>query len=181
MQQVTVDAARWLRDSEGAWLAFRVNSDKTAMDVCDSLQDGKPYTVTVKRRGRSLDANAYFWTLVNRLADRLQTDPNEIYRAYIPDVGGNYEVVPVREDRIAVWEKVWCSGHVGRMIEDLGPCRNTKGYHNIRSYIASSDYDTAQMSRLIELVVADCRQLGIETMTPRELEALVSRWGEVGP
>ena len=25
----------------------------------------------------------------------------------------------------------------------------------------------------------DCRDVGIETMTPRELDALVSRWGEV--
>ena len=35
------------------------------------------------------------------------------------------------------------------------------------------------MSQLIELVVADCKENGIETMTPRELDALVSRWGEV--
>ena len=64
------------------------------------------------------------------------------------------------------------------MIEDLGPCRNIKGYHNIRSYISSSDYDTAQMSRLIDLVVEDCRENGIETMTPQQLDALKSRWGE---
>ena len=61
----------------------------------------------------------------------------------------------------------------------MGPCRKLKGYHNIRSYISSSDYDTAQMSRLIDLVVEDCKQMGIETMTPKELDALVSRWGEV--
>jgi hypothetical protein len=65
------------------------------------------------------------------------------------------------------------------MIEDMGPCRNIKGYHNVRSYLSSSDYDTAQMSQLIVLVVADCKENGIETMTPRELDALVSRWGEV--
>lgn len=64
------------------------------------------------------------------------------------------------------------------MIEDLGPCRNIKGYHNIRSYISSSDYDTAQMSRLIDLVAEDCRENGIETMTPQQLDALKSRWGE---
>lgn len=67
------------------------------------------------------------------------------------------------------------------MIEDLGLCRNIKGYHNIRSYISSSDYDTAQMSRLIDLVVEDCRENGIETMTPKQLDALKSRWGEAQP
>ena len=75
MQQVTVDAARWLRDGDGSWLAFRVGSDKTAMDVCDSLKAGKEYNLTLKRKGRSLDANAYFWVLVNRLADKLKIEP----------------------------------------------------------------------------------------------------------
>lgn len=45
MQQVTVDAARWLRDGDGSWLAFRVGSDKTAMDVCDC---GKTRVVLAK-------------------------------------------------------------------------------------------------------------------------------------
>ena len=179
MQQVTVNGARWMQDSDGAWLAFRVRSPQSAMDVCDAMTPGKEYRVQVKHMGRSLDANAYFWVLVGRLSEKLQTPPNDIYRSYIPDIGGNYELVPVREDRIEAWERVWCSGHIGRMIEDMGPCRRLKGYHNIRSYISSSDYDTAQMSRLIDLVVEDCRQMGIETMTPKELDALVSRWGEV--
>lgn len=64
---------------------------------------------------------------------------------------------------------------------DLGPCRNTAGYNNIRSYISSSDYDTEQMSRLIDMVVQDCKAEGIETMTPQELDALKSRWGEAQP
>lgn len=43
----------------------------------------------------------------------------------------------------------------------------------------SRAYDTGQMARLIDTIVQDCRDVGIETMTPRELDALVSRWGEV--
>lgn len=178
MLQADVTAARWQQDSDGAWLCLRVQSPQSAMAVCDELQPGKQYVAQIKRKGRSLDANAYFWVLVGKLANKLQISPEDIYRAYIPDIGDNYEVVPVREDRIDAWKRVWCSGHIGRMIEDLGLCRNIKGYHNIRSYISSSDYDTAQMSRLIDLVVEDCRENGIETMTPRQLDALKSRWGE---
>lgn len=33
MQQVTVNAARWSQDSEGAWLALRVKSPQAAMAV----------------------------------------------------------------------------------------------------------------------------------------------------
>lgn len=38
MQQVTVNAARWSQDSEGAWLALRVKSPQAAMAVCDALK-----------------------------------------------------------------------------------------------------------------------------------------------
>lgn len=179
MQQLTVTKADFVSVGEEVWLAFKPKSVNAAVEVCDTLTEGKEYILTVKRKGRSLDANAYCWTLIGKLSDKLQTDANDIYRAYLPDVGGNYEIIPVREDRIEAWERVWCSGHIGRMIEDLGPCRNIRGYHNVRTFYASSDFDSRQMARLIELVVADCKQLGIETMTPRELDALVSRWGEV--
>lgn len=68
MQQVTVDAARWQQDSEGAWLALRVKSPQAAMEVCDALKPGKEYTATIKGKGRSLDANAYCWELLDKLA-----------------------------------------------------------------------------------------------------------------
>lgn len=164
---------------DGGWL-LTIRTNENVGGLFDELHECD-VDVTVKkyRKKRSLDANAYFWVLANRLAEKLRIDANGIYRSYIPDIGGSYEVVPVRQDKIDAWEKIWCSGHVGRMIEDMGPCRNIKGYHYIRSYISSSDYDTGQMSQLIELVVADCKEQGIETMTPRDLDALVSRWGEV--
>lgn len=164
---------------DGGWL-LTIRTNENVGGLFDELHECD-VDVTVKkfRKKRSLDANAYFWVLANRLAEKLRIDANGIYRSYVPDIGGSYEVVPVREDKIDAWEKIWCSGHIGRMIEDMGPCRNIKGYHYIRSYISSSDYDTGQMSQLIELVVADCKEQGIETMTPRELDALVSRWGEV--
>lgn len=43
-------------------------------------------------------------------------------------------------------------------------------------YYGSSTYDMAQMSRLINLIVEDCKAQGIETMTPYELDALIGRW-----
>ena len=39
-------------------------------------------------------------------------------------------------------------------------------------YYGSSTYDTQQMSLLIDHIVQDAKALGIETMTPAELEAL---------
>ena len=60
----------------------------------------------------------------------------------------------------------------------MGECRipELKGYHNLKLYRGSSEYDTAQFSRLLELVIQDCRQLGIETMSERERSLLLEQW-----
>ena len=50
------------------------------------------------------------------------------------------------------------------------------GCTNVILYYGSSEYDTRQMSRLINLIVEDCKIQGIETMTPDELSALLDRW-----
>lgn len=175
--KLTTDKARWYEDGEGFWLAFRTRDRRAAAEL--SAEITKPYDVEAKphRERRSLDANAYFWVLAGKLSAVMQIPPNDVYKQYIPNVGGNYEVIPVREDRIEHWDRIWCSGHVGRCTDDLGPCRNTPGYNYIRSYFSSSDYDTAQMSRLIDLIVQDCKDQGIETLTPAELERMKGEWG----
>ena len=43
-------------------------------------------------------------------------------------------------------------------------------------YYGSSTYDSAQMSRLIDLVVQECQAQGIETKTPEELALLKEDW-----
>ena len=50
------------------------------------------------------------------------------------------------------------------------------GCVNVILYYGSSTYDTAQMSRLINLAVQDCKEQGIETMTPQELAAMMEGW-----
>ncbi|MBQ1190785.1 MAG: hypothetical protein IIX43_00695 [Bacteroidales bacterium] len=47
-----------------------------------------------------------------------------------------------------------------------------KGYHNIRNYYGSSTYDKAQMGRLLDLIIADCDENGIVTLTPEEIAKL---------
>ena len=58
---------------------------------------------------------------------------------------------------------------------DVNPSK-IEGCKNVTLYYGSSTYDTRQMSRLIDLVVQDCKEQGIETMTPFELDALKERW-----
>lgn len=47
---------------------------------------------------------------------------------------------------------------------------------NVQLFCGSSAYDTAQMSRLIDNIVQECKAQGIETMTPEKLDRLKEAW-----
>ena len=83
----------------------------------------------------------------------------------------------LREKAAEAFCRIWERNGIGWMT-DTGPSK-IKGCVNVTVWYGSSVYDTEQMARLIDAIVQDCRDVGIETMTPRELDALVSRWGEV--
>ncbi len=163
---------------EAGWLMLRpVREDMgKAMAFVRNMKQ-KLYILTIKlhRKKRSTDANAKLWALLSDLSEVLHIPPEEIYQGYIPDVGGNYRIVPVKPEEIPEWEKDWCRGHIGRMVDDMGPCvsKDLAGYHNLKLYRGSSEYDSATFSRLLELVIQDCRQLGIETLSEREKSLLL--------
>ena len=51
-----------------------------------------------------------------------------------------------------------------------------RGCRNLAAYHGSSVYDTKQMSRLIDNLVQDCKEIGIETLPPEKLSLLVEDW-----
>lgn len=142
----------------------------------------RDYKLEIKeyQKKRSLDANAKMWALIGEMSTILRLTPEEIYQGYIPDVGGNYWIAPVREEDIAQRAEDWCRGHIGRLVEDIGPCRisELKGYRNLKMYRGSSEYDVPTFSRLLDLVMQDCKQLGIDTLSEREKSLLMEEWGK---
>ena len=52
-----------------------------------------------------------------------------------------------------------------------------EGYKKIVSYYGSSCYDVREMCVLINEIVAQCKELGIETISKNELERMKSAWG----
>lgn len=169
-------SARWQQDDGGFWISFKVENPFEARQFLATKKD-KKYIADVKeyRERRSLDANAYCWVLLGKLSGKLELPPEEIYRAAIRDVGDNYQVMPVRNDALERWKEIWQSNGLGWLCEEIGPSK-LDGYTNVRNFYGSSTYDKAQMHRLIEIIVQDCKQQGIETLTPAELARLTEEW-----
>ena len=126
------------------------------------------------RKKRSLDANAYFWVLLDKLSASLKIPKIELYRGYIKNIGENNTTVCVPDKAVDDLTRGWQHNGLGWQT-DTFPSK-IEGCTNVILYYGSSTYDTEQMSRLIDMVVQDCEAVGIETMTPQELAMLKAEW-----
>lgn len=135
------------------------------------------YEVIIRKapKRRSLDANAYAWVLIGKLAEKLRMTPVQVYRSIIADTAA-YTILPIREDAVEAWRRRWERNGRGWICEDMGPCRNLTGYRNIKSFHGSSAYDPAEMSRFIDLIIAECNELGVPTMSRTEIERMKGAW-----
>ena len=140
------------------------------------LDNDKDYKLIVKeyKKKRSLSANGYAWVLLDKLAERTGIAKTEIYRTYIKDVGGNSEIICIQDKALDRFCERWEQGHIGRFTETI-PSK-IDGCTNIIVYYGSSDFDTASMSRFIDLIVQDCKEQGIPTLEDIELQRLCDEW-----
>ena len=163
---------------EGGWLMVKPERDDLgkAMAVVRKHKD-RLYDLEVKehRKKRSLDANAYAWVLINKIADALRITPKEIYRQAIQNVGGNYEILPVKAEAAEHFKQVWEAQGLGWPCVDMGKSK-IDGYRNLRAYYGSSTYSTTQMAQLIDILLQDCRALDIEVKSPEEIASIMGAW-----
>lgn len=159
-------------------LTLEVNEDKsTLQNMYEELKDTEKLTIKIAKatKKRSLDANAYAWVLISRLAERLNIPKTDIYRSAIKEIGGNCDTVCVQDKAVQSLCDGWQRNGIGWMTDTM-PSK-IDGCTNVVLYYGSSTYDTAQMSRLINIIVEECRLQGIETKSAEEVDSLLGRWG----
>lgn len=143
----------------------------------DELRD-KVLSVEIKpwRERRSLEANAYAWVMIDKIAEATQQGRTEVYRSYIREVPGNSQLVCVPTKAVSRLIQGWSHNGLG-WITDTMPSK-LPDCTNVQLYYGSSTYDTKQMSALIDLIVQDAKELFIETLTPMELERMKEEYGK---
>lgn len=161
-----------------AVISFVVNEKQSAITIYEELMREEKLSIKVSkfRDKRSLDANAYCWVLMDKLAEKLNVTKVEIYRNAIKDIGGNSEIVCVQNKAVEKLRDGWCKNGIGWQTDTM-PSK-IEGCTNVILYYGSSTYDTKQMSLLINNIVEDCKAQGIETRTPEEIARMLSLWGE---
>ena len=157
-------------------ITLELNERQSAMTAFDELKACEKLSIKIDRyrEKRSLDANAYCFVLIGKLAEKLKIPKEDIYRAAIKEIGGNYEVVCVKDEALEKLCKGWAHNGLGWQTDTM-PSK-IDGCTNVILYYGSSTYDTAQMSRLIDIIVQDCKEHGIDTRTPNEIAKMLSLW-----
>ena len=133
-----------------------------------SQDRGKIFEIKEKKRRRSLNANAYAWTLIGKLADALRISKDHCYLLMLKRYGQSEMVSVVSEIDVRGYFKYY---------EAVGETElQGKNFTHYRVFKGSSEYDTREMSILVDGIVSECHEVGIETMTPSELAKLKELW-----
>lgn len=175
------------RDLDGGLIvSFRVFEEKKVLRHLNEMKDEGTIQITAEpvKKTRSLSANAYYWALAGRLAAKLgistsrmhnlllrrygatETIDGEELICFIPDTekaeeaaleADTYHIKPTSAT------KLFKDGALRRMYKIL------KGSH---------EYDTKEMSVLINGVVDECNHVGIPTATPEEVREMMERYAK---
>lgn len=145
-----------------------------------SQADGLDVEISKKRKKRSLDANAYYWKLASEVADALHVSKpyihNYLLRKYgqikIIDGQGVYIVLPDTESAQKSVDEAQ-TYHL-KPTSQVKPGKGGVMYRTYMMLKGSSEYDTKEMSDLIDGLVSECRGMGIETLPPEELERMMA-------
>ncbi len=154
-----------------AQITFTVN-EKSALAAVDSIKDCKLNIKAVKfRNKRSLDSNAYAWKLMQQIAEAINSDKWSVYLDCLQRYSRSFTHIIVKPDAVDAVKELY------RATIDLGEITvNGQTGHQLQVYFGSSTFDSKEMSVFIDGVVSECKELGIETLTPKELERMNQAW-----
>lgn len=162
-------------------ITFSVNESSVISEI-DKIKNIEKLSIEAKkhREKRSLDANGYYWSLVTQIAEAINSSAsfvhNYMLRKYgqilIIDDKMAFVVLPDTEEASRKADEA-DTFH----IKPTSQVKEGKDGKMYRTYImlrGSSDYNTYEMSKLIDGCVSEAKYLGIETLTPDELARMVS-------
>lgn len=147
-----------------------------ATSIFGGIEKGIDYEmkITKKQKRRSLDANAYAWVLIKKLAKHYNIPPEQVYRKEIHELPC-YDIVPIKADAVERWKSNWESKGLGWICEIMGDSK-IQGYVNTVNFYGSSVYSSVEMARLIDNILDDCNDAGIHIEDKEDIERAKGEW-----
>jgi hypothetical protein len=159
-----------VKDVSRDWMTNQYNItftvEPSVINSIDSIKDCEKLSIkAVKyRKKRSLDANALLWSCLGQIASSLQADKWDIYLQMLKRYG-KYTYICVKPNMVDSVRSQW------RETEVVGDV-NINGSEAVQMlcYFGSSTLDTQEFSVLLDGVISEMREMGLETPTSREMQ-----------
>lgn len=128
----------------------------------------KTFEVKPYHPKRSLNANAFCWHLCNEMANVLRTSKDEVYQEMLKRYGQSKVISVLSEIDISRFVKYY---------EEIGKGHvEGKEFTHYRCFIGSSEYDSREMAILIDGIVDEAKELGIDTLPTTAVERMKALW-----
>ena len=140
-------------------------------DIIDWLleQDKeKLFEIKEYKKKRSLNSNAYVWVLCTEIANIMTLSKEEVYVKMLEDYGVSILVPLTVDTEPEKYFKYFSYFDKGKL--------NGKECIWYKVFKGSSEYDSKEMTHLLNGVVEEARQLGIMTLDEIEIQEMLDRW-----
>lgn len=138
------------------------------------LEKGKLLDVEVKqhRNRRSLDANALLWKMCTEIAAVLRSTKDEVYLQMLERYGVFTHII-VKQEAVERIKQEW------RTVRVLGEVTvNGKTGIQLQCYYGSHLYDSKEFSVLLDGVISEAKELGIQVINESEKQLMLQEWGK---
>ena len=152
-------------------ITFTVN-EPSAINEIDSIKSCEKLNIraTKYRQKRSLDANGLLWLCLGRIADALRSDKWDVYLMMLKRYG-KYTYICVKPNVVEAVKAQW------RECEVIGEV-NINGQNAVQMlcYFGSSTYDTKEFSVLLDGVISEMKEMGLETPASEDMRRALEQW-----
>lgn len=128
----------------------------------------KFFEIKEYKKKRSLNSNSYLWVLCTEIANIMNLSKEEVYVKMLEDYGVSILVPLTTETEPEKYFKYYSYFDKGNL--------NNKECIWYKVFKGSSEYDSKEMSHLLNGVVEEAKQLGIMTLDEIEIQKMLDRW-----
>lgn len=160
-------------------ITFTVNERKSIFDNLDEIKTAEKLNIkAVKhRKKRSLDANAYYWVILTKLAEKLNISKTELHNRLLQDYGQIEKDDSGQSIIFSIKSEIDISRRYDIYAKPIGTGTvNGKEFTHYVLLKGSHTYDSREMSVLINGLIYEAKLQGIETLPPDELERMLKAW-----
>lgn len=127
------------------------------------LDDTKIYEVKEYKEKRNLDQNAKYWKLLNELSLTLKISVEELHFKMLKNYSQRYEILVPKDIKLRGIEYYEKKSKI---------IRNGQEFIVYQVFTPSHELNTREFALLLQGLCDECKEQGIETLSPNELKKL---------